>query len=271
VDPVPVDQLEREWQRQLASGTVAEHLRSWQVLEPALTPFGSPSGLISYLRNSPSSEQQDAVLGALVRQGRTDPMAATLLLQRLLPGLKRRAGRLILDAGERDQVWSLLLEQLWERIRTFPIERRPRKVAASLLLDSIRDTLTVLATDRRQVARLVAEPPEGLEAPGPETGDVVWLLWDAVHAAAISRDEARLILETRIDGVDLEDAAAQRGVSRHALIVRRVRAERRLFMQLGWGCVTHRGVFSPLCGARVSGAGSKGLAGGEDQPTPPRR
>ena len=271
MDLVPLDLLERDWERELASGAVAERLCSWQLNEPALRCFGSVDALTRYLRTSQSGERQDAVLGALVRQAHNDPVAARLVLQRLLPGLKRRAGRAILDAAEREELWSLLLAQTWERIRTYPIERRDRHVAAGLVLDSVRDTLALLARQRQHATGLISEPPEGVEDRRDQSGDVVWLLHGAVGAGAISREEARLILETRIDQVPLEQAAAERGVSRHALVVRRLRAERRLAVQLGWGRVTHRGSIPPLCGARVSGAGSLGPAGGEDQPTPPRR
>jgi hypothetical protein len=271
VDLVPVDQLEREWKRQLASGTIAQHLYRWQLTEPALAPFSSPNRLMSYLRNSPGGQQQDGVLGALVRTSRTDPVAATLLLQRLLPGLKRRAGQLILDAADREEVWALLLAQLWERVRTFPIERRPHHVAASLLLDSFHETWVLLTEERERAVELTTEPPEGVEAPDGDGGDIDRLLQNAVESGAITREEACLIAETRIDGVPLGRAAAARGVSRHALVMRRVRAEQRLFLNLGWGRVTFGGSKPPLCSARVSGAGSKGLAGGEDQPTPRRR
>lgn len=271
MDLVPLDLLDRDWQLQLANGTVAERLRSWQLNEPALSCFRGVESLMRYLRTSRSGERQDAVLGALVRQAHDDPVAARLVLQRLLPGLKRHAGRAILEVAEREELWSLLLAQTWERIRAYPIERRDRHVAAGLVLDSVRDTLALLAKERRHAAGLVAEPPEGVEDRRDQSGDVVWLLHAAVEARAISQEEARLILETRIDEVPLEEAAAAREVSRHALVVRRLRAERRLAVQLGWGRVTHRGSISPLCGARVSGAGSLGPAGGEDQSTPPRR
>jgi hypothetical protein len=263
--------LERDWQRQLATGTVAEHLRRWRLAEPALAPFSSPSRLISHLRNSPSGERQDAVLAALIHQGREDPVAVRLVLQRLLPGLKRRAARLIIDLADRERVWALLLAHLWEQIRTYPVERRPHGIAARLLLDSIHETLGELAKEREEAASTVPDLPGEPPTRQADDGDVVWLLWRAVHAQAISREEARLILETRIDGISLDAAAAERGLSRHALVVRRVRAEQRLFLNLGWGRVTHRGSNLPLCGARVSGAWSTGLAGGEDQPTPPRR
>jgi DNA-directed RNA polymerase specialized sigma24 family protein len=273
VDLVPIDQLERDWQRELANGTVTGRLRTWQGREPELAGFASADALIRYLRDAPGGERQDAVLGALVRQAQHDPVAARLLLQRLLPALKRRAGRMLLDAGEREQVWSLLLWQLWQRIRTYPVGRLPRHIAANLVLSSVRDALRLLAAERANADRALVEDLDEPLDPGADTQPlgIDGLVAGAVRDGALSAAEAELILATRIDGLSPAEAARARGISAHALVVRRLRAEQRLLLNLGCGRVTSRGGSWPLCGARVSGAGPAGLAGGEDQSTPRRR
>ena len=59
----------------------------------------------------------------------------------------------------------------------------------------------------------------------------------AVAAAAISEEEAELILRTRIDGADLRALADEAGLAYNTLVVRRLRAERRLLLFLGQlGC-----------------------------------
>lgn len=269
MDLVPVELLERDWQRTLASGIVAEHLRRWQRAEPALSRFKSPGQLISYLRSSRSGDRQDAVLGALVRQSRTDPIAARLVLQRLLPALKRRAVRVIANATELEELWSLLLAQMWEQIRTFPIERLPRHVAANLVLSSMRNSVRLLASERVTAdlnRGVVDETPD--RRPDAAAFGIDGVLAGAVQAGAISGVEAELIAATRIDGRPLGPIAAREGLCLNTLVQRRRRAERRLLLWLGASAVTWRGVFWPLSGARVAGAGSLGLAGGTDQPTP---
>ena len=47
------------------------------------------------------------------------------------------------------EVWSLLLAHAWERICSYPLARRPERVAANLLYDTLRDTLAVLADEWR--------------------------------------------------------------------------------------------------------------------------
>jgi hypothetical protein len=91
--------------------------------------------------------------------------------------------------------------------------------------------------------------------------DIERLLQRAVAAAAISADEAELILRTRVDGADLRELAAEAEVAYHALNTRRLRAEKRLLLFLGYGAVTFRGSKAHVCGARVIGAGLTGSAG----------
>jgi len=78
----------------------------------------------------------DQRLADLVRAAGTDPFAARVVLQRLLPGITsiaRRRGH-----GQ----WAVVLEcyddllaNAWIVIRCYPIERRPARVAANLLRD----------------------------------------------------------------------------------------------------------------------------------------
>jgi hypothetical protein len=166
---------------------------------------------------------------------------------------------------------SALMACAWERIRTYPVERRPRKVAANLLLDCLRGTLAAL-TGARRAAMLGSFAALGeLEAPSRCEGDVDALLAEARTAGAVSRYEADLILATRIDGVTLSALARSQRVSFDTLKHRRQRAERRLLFFLGHRPVPQRGANRPFSVARVAGDGPSGLAGGDDQSKSIRR
>lgn len=272
VSPLPIDLLGDDWSRELSRPDLARHLQRWGAVEPALAPFHNPSALLRYMRRTRGGEREDALLRALVRRARHDPLAARLVLQRLLPGLKRRAGRILLDAGEREELWSLLLACAWERIRAYPVERLPRRVAANLIVTSVRHALERLERERKHRLRIAGPPPVEMAERGRVEGDIDALLAGAVRAGAISEEESQLIASTRLDGDPLARTAVELGLSRHALIVRRLRAEQRLFMHLGYGRVTHRGSRPPLCSARVAGAGpTTGLAGARKASETPRR
>jgi hypothetical protein len=113
--------------------------------------------------------------------------------------------------------------------------------------------------------------PSEQEAPTPLDRDVEQLIGRAVAAAAISEDEAQLILRSRIDRADLRQLAANEGVAYNTLVVRRLRAERRLLLFIGKPAVTSAGSKGLLSSARVIGAGLTGSAGRGAATHEPRR
>jgi DNA-directed RNA polymerase specialized sigma24 family protein len=266
-----IARLEAEWPA-LAAGPIGDRLQVWSESEPVLAGFATPQQLLRQLDSLRGRHRaRNEILAALVRQARTDPLAARVVLQTLLPGLKKLAGRLLLEAGERDELWSALLAHCWERIRCYPLERRPARIAANLLLDTLKKTSRELGQQRRDRDRFGGEfPQEGVPS-APVDRDIERLLKRAVAATAIGEDEAELILRTRVDGTDLRTLAAGAGVTYHALNTRRLRAEKRLLLFLGYGAVTFRGSKGPVCGARAVGAGLTGSAGRGAATHQPRR
>ena len=255
-----VSRLEREW---LAlSGPVSRRLPEWGAREPALARFRSPDELIRFLLRPGPWAARDAVLAALLAQARVEPLAARVVLAAVLPGLKRIAEEVILDARDRDELWQLLLACAWERIRRYPLERRPSRIAANLLLDARRQALDAFTRERGLRPRLASADPPPPAPPEAASADVEVLLAKAVRAGALAREEARLILETRFYGVPLASIATARGAPYDALRIRRRRAERRLLLFLGHPDVRFGGRRPHFSSARVVGAGLTGSAGG---------
>jgi DNA-directed RNA polymerase specialized sigma24 family protein len=237
-------------------------LKAWSEQEPVLAAFGTPSELLRQLLNPHGCRRaKDETLAALLRQAQSDPLAARVVLQALLPGLKALARRILFEADERDEVWSALLAHCWEGIRRYPLERRPERIAANTLFDTLKKTTHELKRKRRAPDWLTPEPPVDQPAPHRVDRDVEQLLRRAVTAAAISNDEAELVLRTRIDGADLHALAEEKGLAYNTLVVRRLRAEKRLLLYLGKPAVTSKGRNRPFCSARVIGAGLTGSAG----------
>jgi DNA-directed RNA polymerase specialized sigma24 family protein len=256
-----IERLEAEWPA-LAAGPVRLRLQAWSEEEPVLGGFATPQQLLRHLDSLRGQHRaRDEILAALVRQARNDPLAARVVLQTLLPGLKTLARRILFEAGERDELWSALLAHCWERIRHYPLERRPERIAANTLLDTLKKTTRELKRERRDRDRFSNELPADHEASTRSDSDVEQLLQRAVAAAAISDEEAELILRTRVDGIDLNSLAGDVGIAYHTLNVRRLRAEKRLLLFLGHVRVTSRGRKGPVCSARVIGVGLTGSAG----------
>lgn len=240
VPTLPVDVLDRDWRRELNSAGLRSRFAVWRDAEPALSPFRDPLAALRFLHRGGPSAAKDAVLCALLREARWHPAAGRMVLQALLPGLKSVVGRLLIDVRNREELWSVLLGCAWERIRTYPVARRPRSVAANVLLDSMRDTLAALSKARRDPAAQANNLPGNLEA-SPEPGGVDALIDAAVATGAVTRKQAELVLATRIDGTSLSTLAAEEGVSFDALKHRRGRAERRLRLFLGCSCPVEGG------------------------------
>jgi DNA-directed RNA polymerase specialized sigma24 family protein len=258
--------LEQDWRR-LVRGPLPARLRVWAAAEPALAPVREPERLIAFLRGDATAAGKDAVLRALVRIAREEPLAARVVLEALAPGLARLAERIIFDERDRDELWALILAHAWQQIRAYPLERRPGKIAANLIMETRRRALAEFTRDRRSRREL---PPRPLsERPAlPASADVEALLQRAVAAGAISAAEAELILTTRVDDMSLASLAAQTSLSYDALRVRRARAERRLLLFLGPEAVRFRGADAHWSGARAVAATRTGRT---SAPAPERR
>jgi hypothetical protein len=174
----------------------------------------------------------DRVLLALVRRAVAgDALAARVLLQLLLPGTRALARRWW-ALGDPDERAAAAVTAVYHRIRHYPIERRPGRVAANVLLDAAhelrRAVPKLLATPSADPAAQAAVPDRAwtmhrsVEHPAVELTEV---LADAVAAGIVERDDAELIARSRIGGQRVADIAQHRGLRPRTLWDRRQRAE----------------------------------------------
>jgi DNA-directed RNA polymerase specialized sigma24 family protein len=228
--------LERDWRRELSDPLLESRFRVWRGAEPALSVFPDAAALVRFLRGPDGSTEKDAVLCALLAWARQESIGARVVLEAMRPGLLRLAGRVSVDAREREELWSLLFTVAWEEIRSYPVERRPRRVAANLLLDTLHRILGELHSARAKQSDLGIDPMDigSPASPHSDEGDVDALMGRAVQACAITLDEADVILSSRIDGMALAALAASAGVPYNTMKMRRQRAERRLLLFLGY-------------------------------------
>lgn len=252
----PIVQLACAWRQGSAGVRLYARLRAWSSEELALVRFeGSAERLFRFLRSEPSAER-DRVFLALLRQARQDESAGLVLLEALLPGLKSLLGRILVDTREGDELLAVLLKNAWEQIATYPLERRPNRVAANLLLDIRKQTLRELGYQRhfageRPVTRRDAAATTGADIEAP--------LRRAVAAGALREDEAELVLQSRVDRRPLAEIAAELGLAYVTVYKRRAKAERRLLLFLGQTAGKNRDRIRHMSGARtvrLSGAGS---------------
>lgn len=220
------DLLEREWCTLADEPATARRLRDVCRLAGDAHTLGDVE---RYVRRA-DPEGADRVLLALVRhasRGGND-LAARVLLQLLLPGTRNLARRWW-ALGDPDERAAAAVTAVYHRIRNYPVERRPGRIAANVLMDAARElrrsvARTELITPTAEVGTGAGATPDGGH-PANELADV---LLDAVHEGTISRADAELIAQSRIGGTRVEAIAADRGISTRTLWARRQAAERTL-------------------------------------------
>jgi len=102
-----------------------------------------------------------ALLALLVLHRQGDAAAGRVVLQAMLGKLVRMA------APDPHATFGDFLGALWERIATYPIERRPRRVAANLALDTLK---ALRSGTWRPTCRLADAAPDAA-APGDAAGE----------------------------------------------------------------------------------------------------
>ena len=129
--PSVIEQLERQWDR------LAVERRAAARLGKACAVAGNDTDLASleaYVRVA-GPVRRYRVLVALAGPGSAGGrLEARVLLQLLLPGVRRLARRWW-ALGTRDEREAAAVAAVWGRICSYPVDRRPAKVAANILMD----------------------------------------------------------------------------------------------------------------------------------------
>lgn len=221
--------LDDQWGVVATSASATARLRHWQADDEALRPFATLPELLAATedREAPAAAK-DAVLAALAGRAGSDELAARVLLQALLPGAKALARRLGWLGDPEDRAVQVV-EAVCERIGTYPLERRPARVAANVLADASQRLMRASrdAGPEPQVVALEYLDEEELHFRAePSAGEeLLGLLAWAVRTGALGRSDARLIALTRVADVPPGDVGAAEGLGAHTMRRRRHRAE----------------------------------------------
>ena len=224
-----IDLLEKEWPNLEAAPASGRQLRRWADREADLAPFATLAELRAAVEDrSTTAEARDGVLLAVVRHAATDDLAARTLLQLLLPGCKAMVGRFGWT-DDIEEVAAAVVAATYDRIRTYPVERRPGRVAANILLD-VKQRLFWRSPTRVPTVCL-DEVSHSVPAAEPEphaAAELLDLLQWAVEAGHLSLADAQLIGTTRVAGETVDDLCTRDGEKPQTMRRRRQRAEQRL-------------------------------------------
>ncbi|MDQ3640825.1 MAG: hypothetical protein M3450_04970 [Actinomycetota bacterium] len=236
-----IDLVEREWRVMRASPAAVEAFERWGKDDPVIAQFPTIAALFAYVecRSRPARQRED-VLAALACRASEDVVAATMLLQLLLPGCKALVasfGWLGDSAAERA---ADVIGDVWARIRAMPVSPRPLWVAMPVL-SAARDQLRRRA---REVSRVAPSGIDGSptasqilasEREPSATEELAEVLKEANVSGILSREQAELIWAYRVRHVSPAEAAKQGGISAAAVERRRLRAE--LLLRRAYGAV----------------------------------
>ena len=137
-------------------------------------------------QHSPELLTEDEYLLRLVMLAKRDQLAARVVLQRLLPALCAFARRTAGTSHHRRELLDDLIANSWTVIRNYPVDRRPRRVAANLVRD-IGFQTTVRPQRRLSATAEVPTAPHNIDEPIDEI--VVEPLHELVRLLKTARDE----------------------------------------------------------------------------------
>lgn len=221
-------ELNGEWGR--LGADEEGRLVGWTSRWPCLRGFGSLAELIADGRS-----RDDAVLGPLLAECRSgDDVAGRVVLQALLPGMVAMAAR------DRTADLCDYVGQLWCRIRTYPLERRPRRIANNLELDTLKsvcrdrpsspatptepDTLEVLWSRRFRGSDHHPDAPAVIGAAVAHglIDDHTGVVLHSVYAEGLSGREAADRHQCSVDLIRWRCSKAVRELARHATLLAEV-------------------------------------------------
>jgi hypothetical protein len=127
-----LSRLQREWDHLAVSPEALATVRRWPIV------IGRVATLDDILRRTGygvagTAPHHDAMLRELIRLARHDPLAARIVLQRLLPGIAAIGRRRTPPFGDPLEALDEALASAWTVIRTVRIERWDRYVIVNLL------------------------------------------------------------------------------------------------------------------------------------------
>ncbi|WP_298329939.1 hypothetical protein [Haloactinopolyspora sp.] len=223
--------LNHEWARLRADTAAEATVRRWAREHEALSGCRSLTDVETLVRSS-DRERCNLILLTLVRLAHAgDDLAGRTVLQLMLgKAIRIAASRCGLDTQH--SLEEAAISALWTAIATYPVERRPTKVAANLAMDTLRAVTGELAYHRSETI-LGPETFEAVEAHRDDSADVelLQLLVWAVERGTVSAADATLILDiyTPAPGEAGGAAAAERhGLSWPAARQRSSRAVRKI-------------------------------------------
>jgi hypothetical protein len=227
--------LNAEWEHIVAGRRTGRVPATWRTL-PDLAPYATlPELLAATGRNGGLPDAAaDRTLAAVVACAATDERAARLALQRVTSGLVltaiRRSARGPWDLQE---LFDDLVAHAWTVIRTYPLTRRPTKIAVNILRDTeylscVRPFRLRRVTEEPTPTAVLAARPAAIDgSPAdrpPDAADEVAELFAELRRAGLAPSDLRLLWRLHVEGSEVTRVADELAVCERTVRNRRAAA-----------------------------------------------
>lgn len=242
--------MNHDWDRLLVDPQAQARATGWPSLPSALGRGLQHALAAAGGDRSIPIDVADANLAMLVSWAAADELAARVVVQRLVPGLVHAARRRRRQQGMQS-AFDELVATAWVLARTYPLDRRPRRVAANLCRDAEYQAFVrparLRSGDERPVGSLREEGGErsGPARPGarraagatatgvmrtgmPATADEVRALLVEAIGSGIDRRALALVVELHLAGRHPRAVAGELHVSERTVRMRRDAVVRQL-------------------------------------------
>lgn len=226
-----VKQLVAEWAALSTKPSALRHVNEW----------GLPGGPLSQLDevlercgfgHEATFSEGDRCLAQVISRASHDELAARIVLQRILPPLiaiAARRGRIV--RGGFNEAFSTTLGHAWILIRTYPLDRRPKKIASNLVRDAeyhafVREARLKRVTECSLTERVITTQPLAASTTARDE------LSDVLDDSTALTCQQREVIRRCAQGETFDEIAKDYGVT--ARTVRGWRREAVNVLRTGW-------------------------------------
>jgi hypothetical protein len=262
--------LNAEWRELCADADAVATVGSWPRTQPALACVTALEQVPRRVSAADPGTRDEILLALLTLAQAEDQLAGRAVLQVMMPKAVRVAMGVLRRpdvAGDRDEAFATAVAALWQVIARYPIERRPKRVAANLAMD----TLAVVqrghtgsshfartfperpCADLREVCEPAQRDVDIDDLSGPVDAELLMLLAWGVRTGVLQLEQARFLARAYgLDGLPAQSSAAvaaEYGLSAAALRQRCHRLARHLGRAAVEAGITPAGDCPDLLGA----------------------
>lgn len=227
-----------EWVQLNASRPAALTVTRWAHHHPTLAGAHRPGDIVDTIDKASPDDQDMALLALVTLAQNGEQLAGRIVLQQMLPKLSQLArdhqatlADGVSDPDGPDERYQILTATFWQVVMTYPIDRRPRKVAANLALDTLLHSTKAAATYRREHLTLQTELADNhrpTQRPDAHDDALPPTLTTAITNGTLDEPTARMLHDIYGRGESPTAYAHRTGLKPNTLRKRCMRARQRL-------------------------------------------